>query len=268
MRLLVSVANSNDATAALEGGAAFIDAKNPAAGSLGAVSASTFDDICLAVGGRRPVTAALGDAGVETDIEAAARTFAVAGAALVKVGFAGITEARRINKLLAATVRGARRAGTGGCGVIAVAYADAHTVASVTPAALPAIAAHNGAAGVLLDTADKTGPGLRDAMAPRAIQAWVAEAHEYGLLVALAGKLSRADLRFARDCGADVAGVRGAACDDGRNGRVSVERVRLLLAACEPLNDQTDGHRVDSSVAKSSVATMPARTCTGSALAK
>src|SRR5688572_10415248 len=233
MRLLVSVASAADASAALDGGAAFIDAKNPADGPLGAVPASTFAEICRAVGGRRPVTAALGDAVDERDVEAAARRFAHAGASLVKVGFAGVSSASRVDALLAAAVRGVRQGSPGRCGVIAVAYADAPAVASLTPGALPAIALRHCLTGVLLDTADKAGPGLRGVMAPRAIESWVAELHANGLIAALAGQLCITDMPFARDCGADVAGVRGAACDDGRHGRVSADRVRLLRAACE-----------------------------------
>src|SRR5262249_39654673 len=76
-----------------------------------------------------------------------------------------------------------------------------------------------GAAGVLLDTADKAGPGLRGLIAPRDLASWVSAAHDAGLLVALAGKLTESDLSFARDAGADIAGVRGAACDGGGGGR-------------------------------------------------
>ena len=39
--------------------------------------------------------------------------------------------------------------------------------------------------------------------------------------MALAGKLMTDDLAFVRDAGADIAGVRGAACEGGRIGRVS-----------------------------------------------
>ena len=255
MRLLVSVASASDASAALEGGAAFIDAKNPTAGPLGAVSARVFTEICDAVAGRRPVTAALGDAADETDIETAARTFANAGAALVKVGFAGIASASRVDALLAAAMRGVRQGTERRCGVIAVAYADAHAVASLPPGALSMIAARNGATGVLLDTADKAGPGLRDLTTSHAIEEWVLAAHANGLLVALAGKLSLVDMPFVRDCGADVAGVRGAACDDGRTGRVSAARVRLLQDACQRPGNQTEGLSAASSAAMSSAAT-------------
>jgi len=231
MRLLVSVTCAAEASAALAGGADLIDAKDPQAGALGAVSAEVLREIYAAVAGQRPVTAALGDAGDEAAIERAARTFVAAGAALVKVGFAGIASAGRVATLTTAAVRGARAVSDGNGGVVAVAYADADRAASLAPADLVKIAARAGAQGLLLDTADKVGPGLRGLIAPGEIAAWVAEAHDAGLFVALAGKLTADDLPFVRNAGADIAGVRGAACDGGRTGRVAADRVDLLRRA-------------------------------------
>lgn len=241
MRLLVSVANAAEASAALAGGADVIDAKDPLAGALGAVSLDVLREIHATVAGARLVTAAIGDAADETGIAHAAATFAAAGAALVKVGFAGMTSASRVEGLIAAAVRGARtgRGGTGG--VVAVAYADADRVASLGAGVLFDVAARAGATGVLLDTADKSGPGLRGLMAPVALARWVGAAHEAGLLVALAGRLTADDLAFVRDAGADIAGVRGAACEGGRSGHVSADKVaRLSILATRSEAHQSD----------------------------
>jgi uncharacterized protein (UPF0264 family) len=244
MRLLVSVSSAAEASAALAGGADVIDAKDPRAGALGAVAVDVLRDIGKAVAGARLVTAALGDASDEAETERAAYDFAGAGAALVKVGFGGISSVQRIGALTAAAVRGARAAGDGSGGVVAVAYADAERVGGLTAGAFVEIAAHAGAIGLLLDTADKAGPGLRGLVSPAALRTWVSEAHDAGLLVALAGKLGADDLAFVRDAGADIVGVRGAACDDGRTGRVSPERVALLRALCGPaVEARTGGER-------------------------
>lgn len=232
MQLLVSVASAADASAALAGGADLIDAKDPLSGALGAVSVEVLRRIHATVAGHRPVTAALGDAADEAAIECAARAFTAEGASLVKLGFAGIASAADVAALTAAAVRGAGPGPGGPGGVVAVAYADAHRVGSIAPAALLELAARAGAKGVLLDTADKDGPGLRDLVAETALAAWVTEAHEAGLFVALAGKLTAGDLPFVRDVGADVVGVRGAACEGGRSGQVTEEKVRLLRALC------------------------------------
>jgi uncharacterized protein (UPF0264 family) len=227
MRLLVSVANVADAAAALAGGADLIDAKDPASGALAAVAPDLFSAIVDAVAGARPVTAALGNAADEDAVERAARGFGQAGARFVKIGFAGIASGERVGALAKAAVRGARTGGSN-CGVVAVAFADADRAVGLAPFALVAEAARAGAEGLLLDTADKSGPGLRGLMEPAALAAFVSSVREAGLFVALAGQLTAGDLPFVRDAGADIAGVRGAACDGGRRGKVSAERVRQL----------------------------------------
>ena len=231
MHLLVSVTSAVDAAAALAGGADLVDAKDPAAGALGAVSIEQFRRIVAAVAGARPVTAALGDAADEPAIEQTARAFAGLGASFVKIGFAGIVSAEPVAALLAAAGRGARRGS--GSGVVAVAYADADRAGSISPLRIVDVAARAGATGVLLDTFDKQQGGLRELVAWRALTDWVASAHDAGLFVAIAGKLTASDLPYVRDAGADIAGVRGAACDGGRTGHVTAERVRVLRHACD-----------------------------------
>ena len=228
MRLLVSVAHAADAAAALEGGADLIDAKDPAGGALAPLTPDMFGAIVAAVAGARPVTAALGNAMDEDTVERAAREFGQAGARFVKIGFAGIASGDRVGVLAKAAVRGARAGSSGQCGVVAVAFADADRAVGLAPFALVAEAARAGAEGLLLDTADKSGPGLRDLMEAAALAAFVSSVREAGLFVALAGRLTAGDLPFIRDAGADIAGVRGAACDGGRGGQVSAERVRQL----------------------------------------
>jgi len=231
MQLLVSVADAIDAAAALDGGAAIIDAKDPQAGALGAVSLGVFGEIRTAVANRRPLSAAIGDATGEDAIARAAFEFAAAGAVFVKVGVHGIASVAPAMSLAAAARRGVVAAGSGS-GLVLVAYADADEPTGIGPATLIDIAAQTGATGVLLDTADKSGRGLLALIGPAALTAWVARAHACGLLVAVAGKLSADDLPAVRAAGADIAGVRGAACEGGRHGRVTAERVRQLAARC------------------------------------
>ena len=109
MRLLVSVKNVEEALAALTGGADFIDAKDPAAGALGAVSLEVLRGIHSTVAGLKPVSAALGDAIDERSLERDARAYALAAASLVKIGFAGISRRSVVDALLNAARRGAAR---------------------------------------------------------------------------------------------------------------------------------------------------------------
>jgi uncharacterized protein (UPF0264 family) len=232
MRLLVSVVNQHEADAALAGGADIIDAKNPALGPLGAVSIPVLLDIRRVTPTAHLVTAALGDAEDEGAIEEMARANAGTNTGLIKVGLAGTSSIERAVSLLGAAVRGAAEGSGNRCGVVAVAYADAHVVGSLAPAALTHAAIGAGARGVLLDTFDKHGPGLRDLVSQDELSEWTAGAHKAGLLVAVAGRLQADDLRFVRDAGADIAGVRGAACEGGRTGGVTIERVRALWLLC------------------------------------
>jgi uncharacterized protein (UPF0264 family) len=197
MQLLVSVADAMDAAAAVTGGADIIDAKDPSRGALGPVSPFALSAIVAAVAGRRPVSAALGD-GADAPV-----------GALTGISFVKTTTPVRIAR----------------CALVLAAYADERDWRSTIR-----VAAEHGATGVLLDTSDKSGPGLFGILDDDVIARWVDTAHAAGLMVALAGRLTADDLPRAAALGADIAGVRGAACEGGRSGRVSVERVRTLAA--------------------------------------
>ena len=223
MQLLVSVSNREDAEAALDGGADIIDTKDPGAGPLGAVGLDVFAAVASVVAGSRPLSAALGEPRDEVEAAKLAGAFSAAGAAFVKVGVCDGTGAAATKRLLAATRDAAQRQ------VIAVAYADAGSDLArmrIVEAAIDA-----GVAGVLLDTADKKGPGLCDLLSLDRIDSWTREVAAAGLLVALAGKLTADDVARLWGRGATFIGVRGAACDGGRTGRIAPDKVRQLKAA-------------------------------------
>ena len=244
MQLLVSVASAADALAALAGGADLIDAKDPLSGALGPVTEDALRAIHDAVRRRSPVTAALGDAEDEAATEHAARAAAAIGVAFVKIGFAGITSGERAAALTAAAVRGAR-AGNGACSVVAVTYADSGP-ACLASSELRRAAASGGARGLLLDTANKAGAGVRGYLDTASLAAWIAQTHDAGLFAAVAGRLTLEDLPIVRGCHADIAGVRGAACSGGRNGPVEVTRVQALRRASRLRHASTTQARAHS----------------------
>jgi uncharacterized protein (UPF0264 family) len=225
VRLLVSVRDAEEAAAAIAGGADIVDAKEPAAGALGAVSLGMLQAIARQVGGGHPFSAALGDAADEESVRELAGAFVAAGADFVKVGLAGTTDYERARVMLAsaAAAAGRRR-------VVAVAYADHWRAGSLSAADVLRVAASLRLGGVLLDTADKQGAGLRGVMTSFALAEWIEAAHRHGLVAAIAGKLTADDIAVLRSTGADILGVRGAACDGGRAGQVSTDRVSLLRA--------------------------------------
>ena len=228
MQLLVSVRNAHEAQLALTGGADVVDAKEPLAGALGPVSLPTFQAIVATVASRCPVSAALGDVGDERDAERIALAFAGAGAAFVKTGFAGIASEASARALMTAAVTGAS---AGGAALVAVAYADCEFVSALPAETILDAAVRAGARGVLLDTVRKDGPPVLELLSQQRLAAWVDRARSAGLFTAIAGRLRPEDLPTVLAIGADLVGVRGAACDGGRSGRVSAERVRGLRAA-------------------------------------
>jgi uncharacterized protein (UPF0264 family) len=232
MRLLVSVTDAAEARVAVEGGVDIVDVKNPAEGALGAPAPGVIERVRKAVPPERPVSAAIGDLpNLPGTAALAALGAARSGAAYVKVGLWGTpTEEEAV-----ALLRAVREALDGDAAVIAAAYADAERVPSgpLPPGAVVAAARRAGVDGCLLDTALKDGRGLFEWLAPEALAALVAEAHAAGLEMALAGALRADDLGAVRATGADIAGVRSAACRDGRRtAPLEAERIARLRAMC------------------------------------
>jgi uncharacterized protein (UPF0264 family) len=233
VKLLVSVVDVDEARQAAAAGADIIDVKNPAEGSLGAPSPAVIEGVRAAVPAAAPVSAAIGDMpNLPGTAALAALGAARSGAAFVKVGLWGVaTEAEAVALLRA--VRDAI-AGVPGAAVVAGAYADARRVAHapLAPELLPRVARAADVGVCLLDTAIKDGRGLLDWLSPDELTSLVDEAHAAGLQVALAGALRAEDLPVVADAGADIAGVRSAACSDGRrSGPLEAARVRALRSA-------------------------------------
>jgi uncharacterized protein (UPF0264 family) len=243
MRLLVSVRNADEARAALAGGAEIIDAKDPSRGALGAVEPGMVREIVRAVNGMRPVSAALGDSGDPEVLASAARSAAEAGATFVKVGFADVRDYALVQARLERVMDGALLP-SAPCVVVAVAYADWDEVGAAAPSTVLAAAAAEGAMGILIDTVRKDGAGLFRCLGRAALGSLVREARARSLLVALAGRITVEDLAFAYEAGAEIVGVRGAACEHGREGRVRESRVRELIVA----RDLLGARRGDASV--------------------
>jgi len=222
MRLLVSVRDASEARAALAGGAGIIDAKEPLNGPLGAVSSDVLLGITEAVRKTAPVSAALGDLS-DRDIPNRAAAARNAGVAFVKAGFAGMRGRQRLEEEVLRLARGAHPSA-----LVLVAYADFDIADAPPPAEILGLAARITPAGILLDTYDKDGAGLTSLMHACTLAAFVRRAKASGGFVALAGKLTLEDIETVHDVGADVIGLRGAACDGGRNGAVTSARVRAL----------------------------------------
>lgn len=231
MKLMISVRDEQEAAAALAGGADIIDVKNPAEGSLGAGRPETITAIVKVVQAATPVSASIGDVpNLPGTVALAGLGAATCGVRFVKVGLLGARTGAEAAGLLEA-VNGALRMANGTVGLVACAYADAALVGSLDPFELPGAAAPF-AEGCLIDTAIKDGRTLFQCLSEDAITRFIRQCHDRGLFCGLAGSLQQADLSRALALGADIVGVRTAACEGGqRSGSISATLVARLKAS-------------------------------------
>ena len=111
--------------------------------------------------------------------------------------------------------------------VIAVCFAEAET----PPTMLDQLVA-TGVAGIMLDTAEKSGPGLTELRTTGEITDFVRYVHAQELLCGLAGRLTLADVTSLASTGADYLGFRGALCAErARNATISAAAVAAVRDA-------------------------------------
>jgi uncharacterized protein (UPF0264 family) len=228
MKLLVSPRSVREARKAVEGGADIIDVKNPKEGSLGANFPWVIKDVLDVIPQGVESSATIGDLAFKPGTASLA-ALGLSSLALdyMKGGFHGFKtteQAAEMASALAKAVEGSK------CKLIIAGYADFQEIGSISPLELPKIASDAGARGVMIDTAQKSGWGLFDFMAPDAVKEFIDLAHHHGLICALAGSLKKDDVLMLQDMGADIAGVRGAVCSGGDRvgGTISTEKVKKL----------------------------------------
>jgi uncharacterized protein (UPF0264 family)/phage baseplate assembly protein W len=229
MRLMISVISAAEAREALAGGVEILDIKNPAEGSLGAQSPQVIREIKKLSAGRVEVSVAIGDMpNLPGTAALAAVGAAVSGADYIKVGLHGPRNESEALALLGIIQQSVREYPVS---VIAAGYADFRRAGALDPGCLPRVAASSGIRGCLLDTAVKDGQTLFNFLNPQQLRDLAEQAHKSGLLFGLAGSLCEEDLPLAHDIGADVVGLRTAACrNNQRSGPLDPDRIRALLA--------------------------------------
>jgi uncharacterized protein (UPF0264 family) len=221
--LLVSVRSPAEVEAALAGGAALIDVKEPGRGSLGRADDGTLAAVVEAVAGRRPVSAALGELLHTPDPPS------IWGLSYAKWGLAGWTSARASDWREALREAAARLHRTNpGCRLVAAAYADWQRAASPAPREVCAAVGEEGWGVLLLDTWNKDGSTLLDWMPPAEVGQLCRHCRDAGVRVALAGSLGVAEIQVLRRAEPDWFAVRGAVCSGGRKGGLDVTAVRRL----------------------------------------
>lgn len=228
-RLLVSVRSAEEAEAALRGGAALIDVKEPGHGSLGRASDKTLADVVRVVAGRRPVSAALGElletSGDERPPDAASLAYVKWGLA----GYRGRGESVWRSELWFA-VRGLKERQPN-CRAVAVAYADWQRAGAPTPEDVCAFALENALGAFLIDTWKKDGSMLLDWMPLEEIARFREQCHAAAVPLALAGSLGMKEIETLLPLRPEWFAVRGAVCQGRQRGAAIDEgKVRQLVA--------------------------------------
>lgn len=234
-KLLVSVRDVEEARLALEAGVDLIDLKEPAKGSLGAVSEDEARRVAaLCAASRKPLSMALGE--LPEDFPSDLGGFAPFAlfddpppavpeeVSYVKIGLAGCARRARWR----AQLQLLRRSLDPNTGFVAVVYADGDAVAAPAAEAIVAEAIKLEARGVLVDTALKTGRGLFDLWSPAQLRRFVEEVQSLGMLAVVGGGLTATTIPQVVHSGADYVAVRGAACATERTSKIDIARIRAI----------------------------------------
>lgn len=223
--------NETEAQESIAGGADIIDVKNPKEGALGANYPWIIKKIKELTPKNIEVSCTLGDVpNLPGSISLAALGAASLGVDYLKVGLFGLKTPKESVFLLKQVSKAAK-----GCNekikVVAAGYADAKKIGAIDPLLIPKIAHQAKVDIAMLDTATKDGTTLFDHLTTEQLKTFVDASHNLGLQVALAGSLRKQDLTTVYNLGADIAGLRGAACtnSDRNNGHITRNLVSDLI---------------------------------------
>ncbi len=225
-RLLVSVRSATEAEAALGGGAALIDVKEPAHGSLGRASDDVIADVVRVVAGQRPISAALGEWA-----DALFNPLPPSGLPLtfVKWGLAGSQAMKGAwRPELAITMKQVDEQ-LPNCRAVTVSYADWRRAGAPRPQEVCSFAIKHAAGAFLIDTWQKDGTTLLDWLSLQEIQQLQERCRIANVPVALAGSLGLEEIHTLLPLRPDWIAVRGAVClGQKRSAAVAEEKVRQL----------------------------------------
>lgn len=220
-QLLVSVRSAAEAEAALRGGAALIDVKEPALGSLGRASATTLAEVVHAVASRCPVSAALGELREPFDPPLSPSL------AYVKWGLADCRAdwQRLLGRAMRCLVECLPN-----CRIVAVAYADWRQAHAPPPEEVCSFAIENSMGAFLLDTWQKDGSTLLDGLSIEEIERLHERCRSGEVPIALAGSLGVAEITTLLPLRPEWFAVRGAVCQ-GRQRRAVIDEGKVRQVA-------------------------------------
>ncbi len=232
--------NELEAKEAIAGGADLIDVKNPAEGALGANYPWVIRRIREITPKNLAVSCTLGEVGnLPGSVSLAAFGAASLGIDYIKVGLYGIKTSKEAIFLLQ-NVRKAAKESNPQIKIAVAGYADAEKIGSINPLLTPEIAYKSQMDVAMLDTSVKDGKNLFDHLTIEQLKIFVDSSHAFGLEAALAGSLRKQDLPVVYGLGADIAGLRGAACTNSNRvtGQITRKLVSELVEALRQVETQ------------------------------
>lgn len=215
-KLLVSVRNVEETRAALEGGADWIDLKEPVAGSLGAVDLTEARQIVEHVAAERPVSAALGEL-IDWAESPARRLLEIEGLEVVKLGTAGCARQRDWPSLWQSASTAVEHVGKQ---LVAVAYTDWKLCDAPSPQDMISCCSAVCGRYLLLDTFNKRAGSILSHFSGDELKEVLNAARQSSITTVVAGGLSLECLVQLPQVGIDMIAVRGAVCTGDRTGCV------------------------------------------------
>lgn len=260
-QLLVSVRNWSEAEICLEAGVRFIDFKEPNAGPLGALAENDFISIAKKIQDRGSArvlprtNSNLFDFQIELAKDRKEPTEPIWSVALGEFTDLSMEKSEEVFEHITrngpfpfhfAKVGLSRtrdwpnwksgwldycRIISKYCAPVAVVYADADEAESPTLADILAACDGSPCRVLLVDTYSKQGRGLVDHWSQSEFRFFIERAKSRNYLSAVAGSIKLESIQSIASFRPDVIGVRGAACEHGREGEISMNRIRELQTA-------------------------------------
>ena len=195
---------------------------------------ATIESVVLAVAGRVPVSAALGELAAPLALPAG-----LAGQLqFAKFGLAGCAPWPDWRLRWQAEIGRLPR----GVSPVGVVYADWRAAKAPSPREVFEQAFCWNCRGILFDTFDKSGGPLTSHMGLSELAKWIEVVKRQSLIAVVAGSLGVDEIAAVIRLAPDYVAVRGAACSPDRTGPLVAARVRALAAAVR----ESTAPRIDS----------------------
>jgi uncharacterized protein (UPF0264 family) len=224
-QLLVSVRSLEEAKLAASAGVDLVDLKEPRNGSLGRVELNVAGQVAGALAPRTPLSMALGELAEWAEYDWQLVRHSPPGILFAKVGLAHCANQPNWREAWSAAIRLLPQH----CAAVAVIYADWRQAAAPHPASIVDEACRNGCRALLVDTFHKNAGHVFAHCSVEELSDAFDRAQKAGLITVLAGSLQLVHFETLTKLSPDYIGVRGAVCEDRREGHLCPSKLNLWI---------------------------------------